>query len=221
MSTTPFIFRFFGCLLLPAIVLTACRNAPQLPAECVGHQAQQNVALPAGLPSTPPRLADGDLVLRTGNDVISELFAQLNQHNKTFSHCGILMKEDGHWMVYHAIGGEENPDEHMRRDPLEKFISRNHNLGYAVCRYPFNDEQVSSLHQIVDSMYTAGTRFDMQFNLGSDDRLYCAEMVYKAFNKTLHTPSFCQTSIHRGFQYISTDNLFLQAKMKMLCHVVY
>lgn len=168
-----------------------------------------------------PTLHDGDLVLRTGNDLISELFTRLNQHDKTFSHCGILMQENGQWMVYHAIGGEENPDEHLRKEPLQHFISPEHNLGYGVCRYPFTAAHQLRLRTILDSLYKNGVRFDMQFNLQSDDRLYCAEMVYKAFNKTLGIASFCQTSMHQGFEYVSTDNLFLHDSMKMLCHVVY
>lgn len=213
--------RIMACSLLLCIGMFACKRPTDKPIPAKTTAAHAAVQHRGKVPAVQPSLSDGDLVLRTGNDLISELFAQLNQQDKTFSHCGILMQDSGQWVVYHAIGGEENPDEHLRREPLEKFIGRDHNLGYAICRYPFSAGQQIRMRHIVDSLYRTGVRFDMQFDLASDDRLYCAEMVYKAFNKTLDTASFCETSMHRGFAYVSTDNLFLTANMKMLCHIVY
>jgi hypothetical protein len=166
-------------------------------------------------------LQDGDIILRTGNDVISLLFSQLNQKNKKYSHCGIAFNEDGKWVVYHSIGGEDNPNERLRRDQLDYFISAKNNLGYGICRYPLSKHESNSLHDTVMRFYASAIPFDMQFDLQSDNRLYCAEMVYKAFNKALPTTSFFETSYHKGFTYVSTDNLFMNNKARILCELVY
>lgn len=175
----------------------------------------------AALDSGKQQLQNGDIVLRTGNDVISGMFAQLNKQDKTFSHCGIAFKENDQWVVYHSIGGEDNPDAKLRREPFEKFAGKDHNLGYGICRYALTNHQCQKLQETVGDFYAKQIPFDMKFNLQSDDRLYCAEMVYKAFNKALDTSNFFQTTVHQGFEYVSTDNLFVNNKARILCHIVY
>jgi hypothetical protein len=61
----------------------------------------------------------------------------------------------------------------------------------------------------------------MKFDLNSDDRLYCAEMVYKAFSRTFETDTFFETTNHKGFKYVSTDNIFINKDAQLLCHMVY
>ena len=174
-----------------------------------------------GVEETKAILHNGDIVLRTGNDVISSLFAQLNKTDKTYSHCGIAFKEENTWYVYHSIGGEDNPDSKLRKDLFEKFIGSDHNLGYGICRYPFTETDEQKLAQTVHKLYDLQLPFDMKFDLHSDDRLYCAEMVYKAFNIAFDTTNFFTTTVHKGFEYVSTDNIFVNNKARILCHIVY
>ncbi len=62
------------------------------------------------------------MVLRTGNDFTSESLRQLSFTDKTYSHCGIASIENDSIFIYHALGGEWNPDEKLRRDPIELFL---------------------------------------------------------------------------------------------------
>jgi hypothetical protein len=166
-------------------------------------------------------LKNGNIVLRTGNDVISAMFAQLNKTDQTFSHCGIAFQEDSIWWVYHSIGGEDNPDAKLRRETFERFVSKDHNLGLGVCEYPITTSQIESLHQVVQSFHQQQVPFDMQFDLKSNDRFYCAEMVYKAYSTALHMDSFFNVTNHKGFVYVSTDNIFTSPNAKLKCHFVY
>lgn len=166
-------------------------------------------------------LQDGCIVLRKGNDIISEMFSMLNKTDKRFSHCGIAFLENNTWMVYHSIGGEDNPNEKLRKDRYETFVRSSHNDGFGICTIDFNQTQKIKLHDIVDSLYKIEVPFDMKFDLESNDRLYCAEMVYKAINKTLETDSLFSITNHQGFQYVSTDNIFKSKEVHLLCSVKY
>jgi len=166
-------------------------------------------------------LQDGCIILRRGNDAISGMFAQLNTHNQTFSHCGIVFKENNHWMVFHSIGGEDNPDAKLRRETFEQFISLDHNQAFGICRYPVADTTVQDLQQIVHQFYQQHIPFDMSFDLKTNERFYCAEMVYKAFQQALHEDHFFETTKLGGFEYVSTDNLFVHPKAQLQCHVEY
>ena len=220
--------QYLKMFIVPVIlcILFGCgqdRISPKRSKESEPVLSSSGYNLPSskGIADTKKMLKPGDIILRTGNDLISSLFAQLNMRDKTYSHCGIVFSENNQWVVYHSIGGEDNPDEKLRKDLLETFISSDHNLGYGVCRYNIGHNQQIQLHRTVDSFYSAGTPFDMQFDLQSDDRLYCAELVYKAFQKSLNNDTFFTTTTHRGFTYISTDNIFVNNKAQILCHIVY
>jgi hypothetical protein len=166
-------------------------------------------------------LQNGCIILRRGNDAISGMFAQLNTHNQTFSHCGIVFKEDNHWMVFHSIGGEDNPDAKLRRETFEQFISLDHNQAFGICRYPVPDTTIQSLQQIVHEFYKQQIPFDMSFDLKTNQRFYCAEMVYKAFQQAMQQDHFFETTKLGGFEYVSTDNLFVHPQAQLSCHVEY
>ncbi len=215
--------NFLLGLIFSFLLLNACHEPhaekPKSTAIPPSSESLNNVAFLRD--SCKQFLQNGCIVLRTGNDAISSMFAQLNKTDRTFSHCGIAFQEEGQWYVYHSIGGEDNPDAKLRRDHYEKFVSRNHNLGFGICKYPLKPQEIEQLNRIVLEFYHQEIPFDMDFSLKSNNRFYCAEMVYKSFHKALQVDTFFQTTKHAGFEYVSTDNLFVNEKASMLCHVIY
>ena len=80
-------------------------------------------------------IKQGDLIVRTGKDFTSEMMRLLSAKDKTYSHCGIASIEHDSLFVYHAIGGEWNPDQKLRRDPFEIFCNPYENRGFGIFRY--------------------------------------------------------------------------------------
>jgi hypothetical protein len=166
-------------------------------------------------------LHNGDLVLRTGNDDISNVFRHLNAHNQTYSHAGIVMIEQGYPFVYHSIGGADNPNERLRRDSLPIFISPKHNLGWAIVRYNFDTVQLLALHRIVANFYIQKIKFDNDFDLNSNDKFYCSEFVYKSINKAVADTNYIPLSIHNGKRFVGVDNLFENKHVQTICELRY
>jgi hypothetical protein len=161
-------------------------------------------------------LKSGDVVLRMGLGADSHMLAQMNRKNKDYSHCGIVMVENGYPFVYHSIGGEDNPDERMRRDSASYFFSPLHNSGIAVVRYDFTAQDVGHLRQTVTGYYKKRPRFDMKFDLKTDDLLYCAEFVYKALNKAMADSSYIGTTSCLGYTFVAIDDLFMNKHAHIL-----
>lgn len=159
-------------------------------------------------------VASGDLVLRTGNDFTSESLRSLNQRNQTYSHCGIASIENDSLFIYHALGGDWNPDQKIRRDPLEVFAEPYSNRGFAIYKYDLSPAEIKSLLVTVKKLHDMGVMFDMKFDLESNDRMYCAEFVYKSY--LMGTNGKLQFNIsHIGkFAFIGVDDLFLQPLCK-------
>jgi hypothetical protein len=166
-------------------------------------------------------LRNGDLVLRTGADATSVMLRQMNLTNKTYSHCGIVMIEDGYPFVYHSIGGEDNPDSHLRRDSATFFFSPVDNERLGIARLDISVDQVSRLRSITRRYYSAGVPFDMDFDINTNDKLYCAEFVYKAVREaTADTGYFSITRLLKH-TYVGVDNLYDPRHAKIICDVRY
>ena len=166
-------------------------------------------------------IATGDLVLRTGNDFTSESLRSLNRRNKTYSHCGIASIENDTVFIYHALGGEWNPDQKIRRDPLEIFAEPYSNKGIGSYRFFIDSGLINSLLVTVKKLHEMGIMFDMKFDLKSNDHMYCAEFVYKSYLMGTNGKLQFNISHISSFAFIGVDDLFLQPLCKEQQKIVY
>jgi hypothetical protein len=212
--------------LLVALCITSC-NAPkkQKKDEVNTKYTEPAEALSQGL----KLLQDGDLVLRTEEDVVSASIRNFAKTDKTYSHCGIAYFEDSSWYVYHLIAGDENPTGIIKKEKFAKFIDANHKSRYGIFRYLLDStEQIKMKDQIL-TYYAQNVKFDTGFDLNTDSVLYCAEMVYKALklatNNRVILPSTIrnnfsaeklnkQKRVIKRFEYIAIDNLYLNPNCK-------
>ncbi len=164
---------------------------------------------------------NGDLITRTGNDFTSESLRSLNQRDQTFSHCGIASIENDSIFIYHALGGDFNPDQKIRRDPIELFAEPYTNKGIGLFRFNVDDSTRRNFVSVATALFKQGIMFDMNFDLKTDDRMYCAEFVYKCFVKAGNGSLAFNHSHIRKFEFIGVDDLFLQPLCKMQAQIVY
>ncbi|MEO7312379.1 MAG: YiiX/YebB-like N1pC/P60 family cysteine hydrolase [Chitinophagaceae bacterium] len=170
-------------------------------------------------------LQNGDLILRTDDDIVSASLRNFSKTDKTYSHCGIVYFEDSAWYVYHLLAGDENPSGLMQKERFERFVDAHLKSRYGIFRYSLNEEERHKMQQQVHEYMNNKTLFDTQFDLKSDDKLYCAEMVYKgllkATNGRVVLPSTVQKNFKpdryrnkpmpevKRFEFIALDNLYL------------
>ena len=124
-------------------------------------------------------LKDGDLVLRSGQEFSSQLIKQFNRHDKTWSHSGIVFYDNGYPFVYHIVPGDENPDEKLKKDSLDRFCNPRKNFGFAIYRYNMDEEEIKKFRTAIDHWYQKEIVFDSLFNMRTDDKMYCSEMIKK------------------------------------------
>jgi Permuted papain-like amidase enzyme, YaeF/YiiX, C92 family len=169
------------------------------------------------------KIKDGDLIERTDDDFVSETLREMCQRDKTFSHCGLAFIEDGEIVIYNNMAGEENKTEAMVREPYDSFVSPHHKIGFGIFRYNFTPAELQQLHHIVKTNFAIGLPFDKAFDLKSDDKMYCAEMIYKSVQQATNNRIKMSTSIKQNFttknpnykgmlikefEYIGLDDLF-------------
>ena len=180
-------------------------------------------------------LKEGDLVVRLNRDPASQFIRNFNRHDKKYSHAGIVLFEQGYPYVYHIVNGEENPDERLRKDSLSRFCDPGINKAYGIFRYNLDSGELGKIKETIHSWYAKGVRFDSAFNLKTDDRMYCSEMISKALTRATHQRIQIETTkintteamlfsehAHLPFTYtsrlqiISIDDLY----MNPYCHLI-
>lgn len=120
-------------------------------------------------PTPESRLHEGDIVMRgTGPGVAALTFSK-------WTHCGVLAKEDGEWVVYEA-------NQSVRKTPLPEWKYRHHvPYIFRVLRMkePLSDEQQQALFGYVKKQM--GRSYDNAYRW-SDEKQYCSELVWKAYH---------------------------------------
>jgi len=166
-------------------------------------------------------IRSGDMITRTGADFTSESLRNLNQRDQTYSHCGIASIENDTIFVYHALGGDFNPDQKILRQPIEVFAQPGDNRGFGIFRFQLSGSETDSVLATAKGLFQAGIMFDLQFNLATDNRMYCAEYIYKSYFWGTGKKLIFPISHIKDFTFIGVDDLFLHPLCQSLQRIVY
>jgi len=99
--------------------------------------------------------------------------------NSPYSHCGIVSKQNGNWLVYEALDGVE-------ATPLKDFIFRGRNYGFAVFRLkPVYQSHIPKTVENVKSYL--GRPYDVRYRM-DDEKIYCTELIFKAYKDAAGKP---------------------------------
>lgn len=196
---------FFFLLLLSA---TGCHISGNDQQEAIAFQAQRLRQYNDSIyPKVAKLVRTGDIVTRLGTDITSEMLRQMNQVDKRFSHIGIASIESDTTFIYHAIGGEFNPDLRIKREPLYSFLHAADNKGAGIYRLQVSVANAPAIALKAKGIYNTGIPFDMAFDYQTEDRLYCAEFVAKCIGRSLKDSSWLAFSTAGKFSYVAVDNI--------------
>ena len=166
---------------------------------------------------TVSNLKTGDLIVRHGKGFVSDAFRYFSRKDKRYSHAGIISIQNGRAYVYHAIGGEENTSNNLRKETLNEFCNPEKINSYAVYTYHLCDSQRKQLDSIMRNYYTQGLQFDTHFDLKTENAMYCSELVYKALLSVTHDMNYISLSSLNGMSYVGIDDLYMNSNCKLVC----
>ena len=164
-----FLPLFFVLLLLT----TSCHR---------GGRAEEFV-----LPDTV-QLQTGDLVFRQGESRESRAVTTFDR-SSGYTHVGMVINVDGHWMVLHAVPNERNTKQEkdsVKLEPIGTFFRSDRAVKGGIYRYPVTSEDTLKLLQKGLQLYSRHPLFDGQFDLEDTNAFYCTELVWFLYQQTLH-----------------------------------
>jgi hypothetical protein len=166
-------------------------------------------------------LRTGDVVLRKSIGTFSKLLADVNLRDKSYSHCGIAVVEDGYPFIYHAIGGEDEKRPCIRRDSAGRFLSPRVCTAAGIARYSFADTVVEVVKNAIAGYRRRRPVFDTRFSLQSADSLYCSEFVWRIITTATGDTAYIPVSSISQGHFVGTDDLFLNPHANVVWRVNY
>lgn len=124
-------------------------------------------------------LRNGDLILRRGRSVESFAVYALDK-NRDYSHIGIVVIENGSPFIIHVV--PDKPDL-VRKESPAVFLSDKNASHFKIIRSDFQPERLKAVAETALSFYKKQLIFDNKYDLSTDDKLYCSELIMKAFGK--------------------------------------
>src|ERR1051326_1163247 len=127
-------------------------------------------------------LHSGDIIFRRGVSIESQAVIAMDGAS-TFSHVGIVLRQRDAVLVVHVVPGEGGADT-TKIEPIEDFLRSDR--ASAARAYRVISENPSQIERAVEIAKDYAQRqipFDKNFDLTSDDALYCTELVWRAYQK--------------------------------------
>lgn len=128
------------------------------------------------------KLINGDLVFRRGVSFESQIVLLADRQSE-YSHVGMIYNIGDKPFVIHSVPletGTEN--EFIKLESLEKFLSTQKAERFALYRY---DNEFNNVSQKASTFaydcYLQNYSFDDDYDLKSDSKLYCTELIWKAY----------------------------------------
>jgi hypothetical protein len=130
------------------------------------------------IPFERQNLRDGDLIFQQSRSAQSQAIERAT-HSK-WGHMGMLVRRRGHWYVYEASGT-------VRFTDLQYWINGGRRGRYVIKRLRSADAlRTPAATEKFRALVTRfeGRPYDTAFGWG-DDRMYCSELVWKIYERTL------------------------------------
>lgn len=204
--------RLMRIVILVLLCLFAACREPEI-RNRVNHEEMDSISV---------LIQSGDIILRAGKDELSQLFKRLNTHNQTYSHCGMALADSSGVSVIHLIGSVNNPSGKIIKEPLMSFVQAESNSSWAIIRYDLDSISKQNFILAIRRFMDKPIVFDHQFDLATDDKMYCSEMLYKALLIAAKDSSLIPLTLTKtGKKYVAIDNLFEHKHCKTIGEIAY
>lgn len=123
------------------------------------------------------QLKDGDIILRHGFGMVSDLIVSTMNEEYDISHCAILVKDRNGFNVIHSVSQSLSDFDGVQSQSLNRFISDSKENSIIVVRYKGNSDSLIS----GSAKYYLNKKipFDNDFDIKDSSKIYCTELIWK------------------------------------------
>lgn len=129
------------------------------------------------------KLQEGDIILRYGKGLASDMIVGLLDEERKISHCGILSRRaDSAFHVIHSVSSSISDADGMQEAALNSFVAASVDSSIMVVRYKKRADSLSSslLAKRAEHYLEKGLPFDPEFDLQDSSAIYCSELIERS-----------------------------------------
>ncbi len=162
--------------------------------------------LTAAQAAGPYAYQNGDLILRRGEGIISDIARNFSTTDKRFSHVGILVNHKQQAYVVHSVHDQDKNHNGVVIEKLSAFL--NDVADWAVYRLKLNNSQQQKFAYTALQYAEKNIPFDSHFDLASSDAMYCTEFIWRVSEKIARPNPIRPTINLSGAAYISIEDIY-------------
>jgi hypothetical protein len=156
----------------------------------------------------PSAFQQGDLILRRGEGIMSDIARHFSATEKRFSHVGIIVDYKRKAYVVHSVHEHAKGFDGVVIEKLEDFLKEA--SDWAVYRLRLKKVQQQKLASTAIHYAHSKIPFDSQFDLGSQQAMYCTEFIWRVSGEVAKPNPILAASIKAGSRYISIEDIYRQ-----------
>jgi hypothetical protein len=123
-------------------------------------------------------LQDGDIILRRGSGMVSDMIAALLNEDHDLSHCGIVVERGGVFRVVHAVSNNLSDHDGMQVHALPEFVRQSKPGTLVVCRLRTVADRSAISRKALHYLRRA-VPFDHHFDRVDSSTFYCSELIWR------------------------------------------
>jgi len=123
-------------------------------------------------------LQEGDIILRRGSGLVSDLIASVLSEEYDVSHCGIVAEHDSALWVIHSVSSSLSEADGMQSHRLQSFVAQSKQGSVIVSRLRTAADR-SLIAARAKDLLRRKVPFDHDFDLDDTTRIYCSELVWR------------------------------------------
>jgi hypothetical protein len=145
--------------------------------------------LPRDVPPEPRlptanHLESGDIVLVRGRSLRTAVVRLFEGNDDSYSHAGLVVLDRGMLFVIHASPDGATERDRVVKEPWSVFVAPERVSAVKVLRLASALERRGSMNAAVEEanrLFRDAVPFDHKFDLSTADRVYCTELVWRAY----------------------------------------
>lgn len=147
-------------------------------------------------------LHNGDIILRHGYGIASDLIVNTLNEKYDISHCAIICRDSHQINVIHSVSQSLSDFDGMQKQTLSRFVSDSKKNSIIVIRY--KNTQKSNNYIIANrAAYYLSKKipFDNDFDIEDSSKFYCTELIWRVIKDTYQIDIFKNQLKNKKDQY--------------------
>jgi hypothetical protein len=137
------------------------------------------------------QLQNGDILLRHGYGLASDIIVKTLNEKYDISHCAILCKDNNKFNVIHSVSQSLSDFDGVQTQLLSKFINDSKMNSLIVVRYKNPLHRNNDLIAERAKYYLAKKiPFDNDFDIEDSTHIYCNELIWRIIKDSYHRDIF-------------------------------